>query len=150
MLRESSKSEGNPVDLNIITSGLEVESGVAAETELVEFAEVALGDDTEAISAARTRLEDKVGTEGMIDAAAVIANFQRMVRIADGTGIPLDAPVAMVTAGIRDELGINEFASAQYTPHVGFLKRMLGAILGRFLPLLFRRRMAEAEKQITR
>ena len=138
MLRESSKFEGDKVDLKIITSGLEVKAGIAAEKELVDFAEAAMSQDSEAISSARLNLERKIGEQGMIDAAAVIANFQRMVRIADGTGIALDAPMAMVTAGIRDELGINEFSSAEYTPNVGFFKRILGSILGLFLPLLFR------------
>ena len=144
MLRESSKLEGNQADLNIITSGLKVEGGVPVETELVNFAEAALGDDTNAISTARSQLETKLGREAMTDAAAVIANFQRMVVIADGTGIPLDPPMAMVTAGLRDELGINAYSSAEYTPNVGPFKRALGSVLGRFLPLLFRRMAASS------
>ena len=111
MLRESSKFTGSEVDLNVITSGREVESGVPAAAELVNFAEAALTQETDTISAARSDLEREIGTQGMIDAAAVIANFQRMVRIADGTGIPLDAPMAMVTEEMRDALGINEFGS---------------------------------------
>ncbi len=108
LLRESGKFTGSEVDLNVITSGLEVKSGVLAEAELVSFAEAALARDTDAISAARSELEREIGTQAMIDAAAVIANFQRMVRIADGTGIPLDAPMAMVTEELREALGINE------------------------------------------
>jgi hypothetical protein len=111
LLRESSKLTGSEVDLNVITSGLEVESGVPAEAELVNFAEAALAQDNDAISTARSDLAREIGTQGMIDAAAVIANFQRMVRIADGTGIPLDAPMAMVTKEMREALGINEFGS---------------------------------------
>ena len=68
-----------------------------------------------------------------------------MVIFADGTGIPLDAPMAMVTAGIRDKLGINNFASAENTPAVNFPKRISGAILGNFLPLLFRRMAKSAD-----
>ncbi len=45
----------------------------------------------------------------MVDAAGVIANFQRMVRIADGIGIRLDDPVMMLTADIRVDLGINDY-----------------------------------------
>ncbi|HIG40624.1 MAG TPA: hypothetical protein EYQ14_08810 [Gammaproteobacteria bacterium] len=145
MLRESSKLEGDKVDLKIITSGLDVDGGVPEEKALVDFAEAALGQDTQAISTARSNLEQKIGTDGMIDAAAVIANFQRMVRIADGAGIPLDAPVAMVTAGMRDDLGINEFSSASYTPAVGFFKRALGSVLGLFLPIMLRRMSKSAD-----
>lgn len=83
-------------------------------------------------------------TDAMIDAAAVIVNFQRMVRIADGSGIPLDAPMAMITAEIRDELGINEFSSANLTQKVGPVKRVLGKVMAIILPVLFRR-MAKAK-----
>ena len=72
------------------------------------------------------------------------ANFQRMVRIADGSGIPLDAPMAMITADIRDELGINEFSSANLTQKVGPVKRVLGKVMAMILPVLFRR-MAKAK-----
>jgi len=139
MLRESSRLEGAKVDLKIITSGSDVDGGIPEEKALVDFAEAAIGQDTLVISTARSYLEQKIGPDAMIDAAAVIANFQRMVIIADGTGIALDAPVAMVTAGLRDDLGINEFSSASYTPTVGFFKRILGSVLGLFLPIMLRR-----------
>ena len=139
MLRESSKLERYNANLQMITTGTEASGGLPAEAELVGFAEAALGDDTEAIDQARNILQQLVGTEAMIDAAAVIANFQRMVRIADGTGIPLDPPMAMITAGIRDDLGINTFGSADATPKVGLMMRLMGIALGKVMPLLFRR-----------
>jgi hypothetical protein len=138
MLRESSRILGSEVDLQVLTSGSEGQGQVPAEKELIAFAEAALGDDQQAISVAREKLEERIGTEGMVDSAAVVANFQRMVRIADGSGIPLDTPVAIITAGIRDELGINEFGSADNTPEVGFFKRILGMILTPLLPFIFR------------
>ena len=138
MLRESSRLEGKNVDLKVITAGSEVNGGVDAELELVAFAEAALGDDVKVISTARSRLEAVVGKEAVVDAAAVIGNLQRMVIIADGTGIPLDTPLAMVTVGIRSQLGLNSYGSADNTPTVGLIKRWIGAVLSRFLPLLFR------------
>ncbi len=138
MLRESSRIDGNKIDLHVITSGTETTGGVPAEKELIAFAEAALGDDGEAISSARESVKDACGEEAMVDAAGVIANFQRMVRIADGTGIPLDAPMAMVTVGMRENLGLNSFGSADNTPDVSFPKRILGALLGNFLPFMFR------------
>ena len=138
MLRESSRILGSEVDLQVLTSGSKGQGQVPAEKELIAFAEAALGDDQQAISVAREKLEERIGTEGMVDSAGVVANFQRMVRIADGTGIPLDTPVAIITAGIRDDLGINEFGSADNTPEVGFLKRILGMILTPLLPFIFR------------
>jgi len=139
MLRESSKLEGNKVDLKVLTAESEGGAGVPAGKELISFAEAAYGSDKQAIATARSQLAEAIGEAAMIDSAGVIANFQRMVRVADGTGIPLDTPVAMVTAGIREELGINKFGSAGNTPAIGFFKRVLGAIIGRFLGFLLPR-----------
>ena len=55
----------------------------------------------------------------MVDAAGVIANFQRMVRIADGTGIPLDKRVVALTADLRDELGLNDYPTVRLTREAG-------------------------------
>lgn len=78
----------------------------------------------------RASLSEGISPEGLVDASAIIGNFQRMVRIADGTGIPLDEPVAIMSAGVREDLGLNEFGSAGLTPKVGWFKRRLGEILG--------------------
>ena len=50
-------------------------------------------------------------------AAGVIGNFERMVRIADGTGIPLDRIVDAMTSDFRAEFGspvhiLGEFSDA--------------------------------------
>ena len=47
-----------------ITTGNDVQSGVLAGEELVEFAEAGLGDNVEHIARARNQLEEVVGTEG--------------------------------------------------------------------------------------
>jgi hypothetical protein len=49
----------------------------------------------------------KLGVEALVDAAAVIGNFERMTRIADGTGIPLGDTLAAVTVDIRRDLGLD-------------------------------------------
>jgi hypothetical protein len=130
MLRVSSKVEGEEADLNVITQGSEAHSGVPAESELLALVEAALDDQaSEALAKSRTDLAGKLGEESLIDAAAVIGNFQRMTRIADGTGIPLDDMVATLSYDLREDLGLNEFGSAGYTPKVGLLKRTLVRIL---------------------
>ena len=100
------------------------------------FAEAALGDDSGLISATRNDVIKALGIDAMVDAACIIANFQRMVRITDGTGIPLDPPVAMITADLRDDLKLNDYHSAAYTIKVGFFKRLAGRLLGKMLPFL--------------
>ena len=84
----------------------------------------------------RSQLSTGISPEGLVDASAIIGNFQRMVRIADGTGIPLDKPVAVLSAGVREELGINNFGSANLTPKVGWLTKKLGEVFG---PRMIRR-----------
>ena len=138
MLRVSSETEGNKVNLESVTRGAEIESGVPFQAELLNFAEAALGDDADEIARARQAVRAAMGDKAVVDAAGVIANFQRMVRIADGTGIPLDTPVAMATDRIRSDLGINEYGSADNTPALNRLQRLLGRLLSPFLPVLFR------------
>ena len=139
MLRESSTIEGKQIDLQVVTSGRSITGAFPAEAELIRFVEASLGDDTEGIRLARNSLQKEVGTEAMIDAAAVIANFQRVVVIADGTGLPLDKPIALVTVGLRESLGINEYSSARHTPKLGRLMRLIGSGLSRILPFLLKR-----------
>ena len=60
----------------------ESESGVEGGAVLLGFADAVLGGDTAEISRCRALVVDVLGEAAMVDAAAVIANFQRMVRIA--------------------------------------------------------------------
>ena len=62
-----------------------------------------------------TRSPKRLGDQAAVDAAGIVANFQRMVRIADGCGIPLDDFTKDATADVREALGIHEYASAANT-----------------------------------
>jgi hypothetical protein len=64
----------------------------------------------------------------MVDGAAIIGNFERMVRTADGTGIPLDTPLNVATESIRAELGIDQYESAARTSSVRGWQRALGRV----------------------
>jgi hypothetical protein len=59
----------------------------------------------------RDAVVDHMGQAAMIDAAAVIAGFDGITRVADGSGIPLEAPKAEATADWRHRLGIDDFWS---------------------------------------
>jgi hypothetical protein len=72
----------------------------------VAFAEAVVGSDGAAIIQARDDLIAAMGVEAMVDAAAVASNFERMVRIADGTGIPLGERLESYARGVIDELGL--------------------------------------------
>jgi hypothetical protein len=83
-------------------------SGVAHEAELIAFADAAVGAAA-ALGAARAALVGSAGKEAMIDAAAVIAGFDAITRVADATGIPLEPPKAEASAEWRSSLGIDAF-----------------------------------------
>jgi hypothetical protein len=102
---------------------------VAHAEALVGFAEALVARDDTALARARDEVLEKLGPGGLVDTAAVASNFQRMVRIADSTGIPLDAPVTAMTGDIRGELELDRFGSSVNTREVGALPRALGRAL---------------------
>jgi hypothetical protein len=116
-----------------------VQSGVAHGEPLLAFADALVGEDDAALDGAREALAAAIGAEGLVDAAAVASNFERMVRIADGTGIPLDAPVRLVVAGLPDELELGSFGSAANTPPPSFALRALSRAVQPFAHALLRR-----------
>ena len=79
-------------------------SGVPHGDVLVSFAEAVVSRDGSRIATTRDALIEAMGVEAMVDAAAVAANFERMVRIADGTGIPLGEGLETRSRAVRDEL----------------------------------------------
>lgn len=95
------------------------------------------GDDT-ALAQSRARVLDALGPRGLVDAAAVASNFERMVRIADATGIPLDTPVAALTADLRDRLHLDRFASSAHTRRLGWLGQRTASTLRRVAPTALR------------
>lgn len=88
-----------------------------------------VGEDDEALARARERALRELGPAGFVDAVAVASHFERMVRIADATGIPLDDAVEIMTSDVRENLGIDRFAAAANTAPGGFLRRMLTPVL---------------------
>ena len=130
MLRASVEVGGDEANLEAVTGAAEgAVSGVAHGAELVRFAEAVLGDDDAELDAAREALKAAVGPEGLVDAAGVVANFKRMVRIADGTGIPLDAPLELFSQDLREDLRLERFGSSANTPEAGALRRAIGRVL---------------------
>ena len=84
--------------------------GVPAGAALLAFTDaVERGGDIEGARAAPVA---DVGVEAAEAAAATIAVFNGLVRIADGTGIRLDDGVFAVSAETRDRYGIDRFAGA--------------------------------------
>ena len=105
------------------TSEIDLQTAVNASTEngvphgalLSAFAEAVLGADDAQLDSARNAVVEALGPAALVDAAAVIAAFMQMDRIADATGIPLDDFVVDATNDFCENLGLYNFASAQNT-----------------------------------
>ncbi len=126
----SAEISGETVGIQAVTAGNEApESGVAHGDLLVAFTEAAVGPDDAALEEARARLLEAMGPEALVDSAGVVGNFERMVRIADSTGIPLDKTTVLLSRDLRRELGVERFGSAANTPEAGPLRRLLSRAL---------------------
>ena len=107
LLRGSGRHSGTDYRFDAIVDG-GGGSGVAHEVELLAFADVAI-DSGGQPDKQRAALVACMGKEAMIDAAAVIAGFDAITRVADGSGIPLEPPKAEATAEWRASLGIDAY-----------------------------------------
>jgi hypothetical protein len=107
MLRGSGRHSGADYRFEGIMDG-NGGSGVACETELMAFADAAL-DAGDGLATARRAVVARLGAQAMVDAAAVIAGFDAITRVADGSGIPLEPPKAEATAEWRASLGIDDY-----------------------------------------
>lgn len=116
------------VDLSALASG--GDSGVANDDVLTAFAEAALGTDGDALAEARDNLASRMGEAAVTDSAAIVATFQKMTRVADSTGIPLDAIVEMASRDLREQIGVNSFTSARNTPTPPLLQQVAAKLLG--------------------
>ncbi len=80
------------------------ETGVPHAALLLAFADAVIAGN--AIEAQRDRVVAALGDAAMVDAAAVIAGFDGITRVADATGIPIEPAKAEQTADLRSELGL--------------------------------------------
>ncbi len=60
----------------------------------------------------RDELLTTVGPAATGHAAATITAFSGLVRVADGTGIPIDDGLAAVSTDIRDQLALDKLGGA--------------------------------------
>lgn len=108
LLRESGRQSGEAHNLSAVLDGSPISSLPHAE-QLLAFADSALGTDIALLKRCRNELTAAVGAAAVGDAAAVIAAFNGITRIADATGIPLEDAKAASTADFRTELSIDDF-----------------------------------------
>ena len=112
LLRGSGQHTGDDYDLTAIVEDGVTDAGVAAGAALVAYAD-AFFEGGNGFAAARDRLEAEVGEEASVDAAATLAIFNAVVRIADSTGIPLEEAKAELSADLRGDLGLDDWSNAE-------------------------------------
>jgi len=116
MLRASIEHSGADAELSGISEGAKAgDAGIEHGERLTAFADAAVKGDPAELATARDALRDAVGSAGLVDASAVVGNFERMVRIADGTGIPIDGIVGAIATDLREDLGLDDYQSRRVT-----------------------------------
>lgn len=142
MLRESVELTGGSIDFDGLTDPSCTEiKGVPDSRELLQFANACMGVEGADLETARQALVDRMGSAAMIDTAGVVSNFQRMVRIADATGIPTDGPMQVMSEDLREQLGINRYVSAANTRQPSLFKQLMLKLIG---VRMFRKMIREA------
>jgi hypothetical protein len=130
LLRASGALSGDQIDVTAVTRAAGAETcGIPHAVALLAFADAIVGRDADALATARAAVLRELGGAALVDAAAVAANFERMVRVADATGTPLDAPLVAVTEKLRRDLDLDRFATATMTPAPPLLWRTAGRLL---------------------
>jgi hypothetical protein len=107
---------GKEVDLSLVNGGERPDGGVAHGARLVAFADAVMKDDETAMGRERAALRALLPPESFVDAAATIGAFNVVDRVADATGIRLDAMLEGMSVDVRRELNLARFASSANTP----------------------------------
>jgi hypothetical protein len=116
MLRESIKADGKTIDLEgLADPDCKEIDGLVHSRTLIEYSDVFMTRDPELLAEVRDKLEKEMGVEALVDVAGVASNFQRMVRIADATGIPADTGNYADKADLIEKLGLEQYESAKNT-----------------------------------
>jgi len=111
MLSWSSNAAGTPADVVAVVDD-DHDAGLPFAAELVAFAQAIGGWDDDVLADTRSRLHAAAGEAFMVDAAAVVANFEMMTRVADGTGARFPDERSERQRNIVAQLDIDWFASA--------------------------------------
>jgi alkylhydroperoxidase family enzyme len=112
----SGQTTGDDVDLDTVNGGVEGDGGVEHGARLVAFTEAVMSGDKAGLAGERAALRALLTPEAFVDAAAVIGAFNVVDRIANATGIPLDAGLAAMSGEVREELDLVRFGSSANTP----------------------------------
>lgn len=118
MLRASGLATDTDVDLSLIAEGGDRtgdgdDHGAVPHADLLtRFVDAAVNTPLD-LPAVRTELAAATDEATMIDTAAVVAAFEMMTRIADGTGTTHPGQRLEDLSAVRDELQLDSFESVR-------------------------------------
>jgi len=112
MLRASSTANDLELNLDVVRGDLQESDAIQHAPQLAALVDASI-NDLESLPSARSALIEATDKATMLDAAAVVANFEMMTRIADGTGTrhPVDRLESM--SEMSSAMGLADFASAR-------------------------------------
>ncbi|MBU1228201.1 MAG: hypothetical protein KJ698_13445 [Actinobacteria bacterium] len=114
MLSSSASATGTPVNLAAVTDP-GVDPLIPGGAALAGFVEVVLRQSPTRAAAA-AEVAARLGAPALVNAAAVIANFQMMNRVADGTGMPVGRGSRIRNADVIARLGLERFDHSDGAP----------------------------------
>jgi hypothetical protein len=109
LLRASGEHSGERFELNGVLDGSGLAVGVPHAEPLLRFADAIIDGDAARRADAHTELFRTLGGAVLVDAAAIVASFNAVVKIADATGIPLEDYKAAATQDLREALDLERF-----------------------------------------
>jgi hypothetical protein len=110
MLRWSGNEQGIEVNLDEIARHA-APLDEPLQRELNEFADACTDVDAQRLADARSALVRAADAAVMVDAAAVVANFEMMTRLADGTGARMPEAGLQANAAIVAAFGMDDAVS---------------------------------------
>ena len=107
----SGEETGEKFNLNAVMEADGSGANVSGGHVLNEFAEAIMTRNEIMTANLRDKVVVELGESAMVDAAAVIAAFNLVARLADATGLPLEDYKEEASVELRKHLGLNEFAA---------------------------------------
>jgi hypothetical protein len=110
LLRRSGEIQEENYDLTGVTGQGTI--GVENEETLNAIADAVFYADAGDLEKIRAQAILKIGDQQLTDAFAVASAFNGITKVANATGIPLDARTEEVTVELRQSAGIDDYSDA--------------------------------------
>ena len=108
LLRASGERDETAYELSAVTNG-HGDSGVPHSDTIRALTEATVANRWDELVDLRESAAAILGEQAMVDVLTVAAAFNGITRVADATGIPLDANVVPATEELRAAVGIDRF-----------------------------------------